>query len=282
MIPPTFESGFSSTVARRQQYSEGFASMIPSMVDLRGDVAVKKLLFSTMAVAVQIVEPTMAADLPIRTPVYAPAAPAIYSWWTGCYVGGNLGAAWSRIHYTHDNGTVVEDFSFKPTTFIGGGQLGCQYQWSSWVFGVEGTWSGTGLKETHPSAILPNIERSINIDQVATVTGRVGYAWDRTMLYVKGGWAALRSNVHAVNVVTGAFTDFTQWSNGWTIGAGVEHVPWKNIVVGMELNYYNATFDHNGVNSVGTVSRTLNSKADIYALTARVSYLFGPPVVTNY
>jgi outer membrane immunogenic protein len=243
---------------------------------------VKKLLFASMALVAQMAGPTLAADLPIRTPVYAPSAPAIYSWWTGCYLGGNMGAAWSRIRYTHDNATVVEDFSFNPTTFIGGFQLGCQYQWNDWVFGVEGTWSGTGLKQTQHSVFLPNVDRSINIDQVATVTGRAGYAWDRTLLYVKGGWAGVRSNVHAVNVLTGAFADFTEWSNGWTLGAGVEHVPWKSIVVGMEFNYYYATFDHSGVNSVGGVSRTLNSNAGIYALTARVSYLFGPPVVTNY
>jgi outer membrane immunogenic protein len=260
----------------------GFASMIWPVVDLPGVVIVKKLLFASIALVAQIAGPAIAADLPIGTPVYAPPAPVIYSWWTGCYLGGNMGAAWSRIHYTHDNAVVVEDFSFNPTTFIGGFQLGCQYQWNDWVVGVEGTWSGTGLKQTQPSVLLPNVERSINVDQIATVTGRLGYAWDRTMLYVKGGWAGVRSNVHAVNVVTGVFGDFTEWSNGWTVGAGVEHVPWKNIVVGMELNYYNATFDHSGVNSAGGFSRTFNSDASIYALTLRVSYLFGPPVVTNY
>jgi outer membrane immunogenic protein len=242
---------------------------------------VRKFLIASIALAAQIAGPAGAADLPVKT-IYAPAAPVIYSWWTGCYLGGNLGAAWSRIQYTHDNSVVVEDFTFNPTTFIGGFQLGCQYQWDRWVFGVEGTWAGTGLKQAHESALLPNRERSIDIDQIATITGRVGYTWDRTMLYVKGGWAGMRVNAHAVNVVTGVFSDFTDWSNGWTIGAGAEHVPWKNIVLGLEFNYYNATFDHSGQDGAGGSSRNFNTHAGIYVLTARVSYLFGPPVVTIY
>jgi outer membrane immunogenic protein len=242
----------------------------------------KKLLFASIAWAAQIAAPALAADLEVKAPIYSAAPPAVYSWWTGCYVGGNMGAAWSRVHYTHDNAVVVEEFSFNPITFIGGVQAGCNYQWNNWVFGVEGSWSGTGLKQSQPSILLPNRTRSIDINQVATATGRVGYAWDRTMLYVKGGWAGMRVNARASNLATGVFSDFTDWSNGWTVGAGVEHVPWKNIVVGMELDYFNGSFNHTGVDSAGGFSRNFNARADIYTLTARVSYLFGPPVVTNY
>src|SRR5215831_6653315 len=102
----------------------------------------KKLLLATVALAVQLVSPAMAADWPVMAPAYSPPPPpAIYSWWTGCYLGGNLGGAWTRAFYTHDNSVVVEDFEFIPKAVIGGGQLGCQYQWNDLVFGVEGTWS---------------------------------------------------------------------------------------------------------------------------------------------
>jgi len=244
---------------------------------------VKKLLLASIALAAQMAGPAMAADLPVPPPVYsAPRSPAIYSWWTGCYVGGNLGGAWSRPHYTHDNSVVVEDFTFKPVAAIGGGQLGCQYQWSSLVFGVEGTWSAANLQQSQPSLLLPNRERSISINQIATATGRLGYAWDRTMLYVEGGWAGVRVNARAVNLTNGVFSEFTDWSSGWTVGTGLEHVPWHNIVVGLEFNYYTVTFDHTGQDNVGGSVRYFNSNAPIYALTLRASYLFGPPVVTNY
>src|SRR5579871_5015453 len=67
----------------------------------------------------------MAADLPVRAPIVkAPMAPVVQTW-TGCYIGGNIGGAWSNSHYTVDNEVVVESFSFDPTSVIGGGQVGC-------------------------------------------------------------------------------------------------------------------------------------------------------------
>src|SRR5258708_11714050 len=150
----------------------------------------KKLLFASVARAAQLASPAIAADWPVMAPTYsAPPPPAVYSWWTGCYVGGNLGGVWTRAFYTHDNSTVVEDFTFIPKSVIGGGQLGCQYQWNSLVFGVEGTWSWSNLQQSQPSVLLTNRERSIGIDQIGTVTPRLGYALYRTMLYAKGEWA---------------------------------------------------------------------------------------------
>jgi outer membrane immunogenic protein len=223
----------------------------------------------------------MAADLP-ASPIYSAVPPAVYSWWTGCYVGGNAGGAWSNVTYTAVDPVRPEDFGFNPSSYNGGLQLGCQYQWNSWVFGVEGTFSAVHLNQTHPSALLFQRVRSINIDRIATATPRLGYAWDRTMLYFKGGWAGVRVNAHAANLVTGVFADFTEVSSGWTIGLGLEHVPWKDIIVGLEFDYYNVAFDHSGLDTAGGAFQVSNTSANIYAFTVRVSYLFGPPVVTNY
>ena len=131
--------------------------------------------------------------------------------------------------------------------------------------------------------LLPDRSRSIEISQIGTVTARLGYAWDRTMLYAKGGWAGVRVSARAVNALNGVFSDFTEWSNGWTVGVGLEHVPWQNIVVGVEANVYGGlTFDHAGQDNVGNNFRFFNSDATIYAITVRASYLFGQPIVTRY
>jgi outer membrane immunogenic protein len=244
----------------------------------------KKLWLASAALAAQLASPAMAADWPVIAPAYTPPPPAaVYSWWTGCYLGGNLGGAWTRAFYTHDNSVVTEDFEFIPKALIGGGQLGCQYQWDSLVLGVEGTWSWTNLRESQPSVLLTNRERSIGIDQIGTVTARVGYAWDRTMLYAKAGWAGVRVFARARNLGTGEFSDFTEFTNGWTVGVGMEHVPWQSIVLGVEANYYNVSgFDHSGLDSFGVPSRFFNTSAPIYAISVRASYLFGPPIVTRY
>ena len=109
----------------------------------------KKLLLVSAALAAQIASPALAADWPSpwhRATKLAPP-PAVYSWWTGCYVGGNLGGAWSRAEYALDNTVAVERFTFTPLALIGGGQLGCQYQWNSLVFGLEGTYSWANLRQ---------------------------------------------------------------------------------------------------------------------------------------
>ena len=68
-----------------------------------------------------------AADLPRRAPAPAPAAvyAPVYSW-TGCYVGGNLGAAWGSGEISSSVGTVSA--SSSSAHFAGGGQIGCDYQ----------------------------------------------------------------------------------------------------------------------------------------------------------
>src|SRR6266540_7511707 len=144
----------------------------------------KKVLLASAALAVQIASPALAADWPVLAPTYYEAVPppAVYSWWTGCYLGGNLGGAWGRPHYS----VVAEEFEFTPVGLIGGGQFGCQYQWNSLVFGLEGTYSWANVRQAQPSTLLPNRERSIEISQIGTVAARFGYAWDRTMLYAKG------------------------------------------------------------------------------------------------
>jgi len=76
----------------------------------------KRLWLASAALAAQLASPAMAADWPAIPPTYAPPPappPAIYSWWTGCYLGGNLGGTWTRAFYTHDNSAVVEDFTLK-------------------------------------------------------------------------------------------------------------------------------------------------------------------------
>jgi outer membrane immunogenic protein len=246
----------------------------------------KKILLSCVALAAHIAGPALAADWPVLTPAYETAPPpAVYSWWTGCYVGGNIGGAWSRAEYTLDNAVAVEHFTFTPVALIGGGQLGCQYQWNSLVFGLEGTYSWANLRQAQPStlAILPNRERSIGIDQIGTVVAKLGYAWDRTMLYAKGGWAGARLSAGAKNLTTGELAEFTDWSNGWTVGVGLEHVPWQNIVIGVEADFYGSlSLDRSGIDNLGVPARFFDSSAPIWAITLRASYLFGQPIVTRY
>jgi len=184
---------------------------------------------------------------------------------------------------------VVEDFRFSPSSCIGGGQIGCNYQFApNWVLGIEGTWSGTDLHQGNLSVILPAHVRGIKIDEIATVTGRLGYAWDRWMLYGKGGWADVRVVTTSINLLTGVTGNTSGWDGGRTVGAGLEYAPWQGIVLGVEFDYLRANFNRSGMFSNGDVPLLVtNGRANIYTVMARASYLFNwgktpTPVVARY
>src|SRR5690242_3814335 len=98
----------------------------------------KKITTALLAAASVVVvsQAASAADLgrPIyKTPAALPVAPM---WtWTGLYIGGHLGGAWSNEDVT---GAVVP-FSLQPSGFLGGAQAGYNWQVNpNWVIGVEG------------------------------------------------------------------------------------------------------------------------------------------------
>jgi len=77
-----------------------------------------------------------AADLPVKAPVYkAPPLP-IYNW-TGCYLGGNVGGVWGRSNINIPG--YPSNFNINNSSFIGGGQLGCNYQIQQFVLSSKAT-----------------------------------------------------------------------------------------------------------------------------------------------
>lgn len=230
-----------------------------------------------------------AADLPVKAPPVAPVAAPIVNW-SGFYVGAHAGIAWSRDLLTFNVPDVTgstEDFRFTPSSFIGGGQIGFQSQVEQWVFGIEGTWSGLNLHGSRQSILLPDATLvSFKVDEIATVVGRFGYAWDHAMFYAKAGYAAARVGIHAFDTASLAIGDDRAWRSGWTLGAGIEYMVVPGIVLGLEFDFYDLQFDNKqGVGfSDGTTFQISASNADIYAVTARLSYLFNwgkgkPPAV---
>jgi outer membrane immunogenic protein len=241
----------------------------------------KKMLLAGTALLPFVSGSAMAADMrPAPAPVYTKApmmAPAFS--WTGCYIGGHGGGVWSNDHYVLNNGAgLIEAFDFNPTSWIAGGQLGCEYQFSGGiVLGIEGTWSGLNLNQTDNSAISPARTRALKIDEITTVTGRLGYGWDRMQIYAKGGFADARVNIHTTNptVAPNIVGDDTSWQSGWTVGGGLEYMPWQNIVLGAEFNYYRVTLDRSFAANPGAFTETTSSSnANIYSAMARLSYLF--------
>jgi outer membrane immunogenic protein len=202
----------------------------------------KKFLL-VAAAATMLAAPAFGADL--RMPVKAPPpvmAP-IFTW-TGFYIGGNLGAAWAQR-------TVTDAFgnSFTRSSdgrFIGGGQLGYNWQTGNFVLGVEGDIDGIASDNNRSAAVIiggagPFVVTSNNADWVATLAARFGWAIDHVLLYGKagGGWIGNSNGFTVTNVTTG--TTFSSGGGnsrgGWLLGGGIEYAISNNWSLKGEYNY---------------------------------------------
>src|SRR5450759_2527561 len=186
-----------------------------------------------------------AADLPVKAPVYkAPMMAPLYNW-TGFYIGLNAGYSWGRQdNDLVDAATGVTIFSNADNLngFIGGGQIGYNWQVNQWVFGLEADFQGSGQNADGsfatpatntclPFASCPVPATSTaytdKLDWFGTVRGRIGYAMGATgnwLPYVTGGWAYGHGEISGTTTSGGVATSFSgsQDYSGWTVGGGVE------------------------------------------------------------
>jgi outer membrane immunogenic protein len=187
--------------------------------------------------------------------------------WTGCYVGGHIGAS---------------------TAFLGGGQIGCDYQFArGWVVGVEGQAAWSSLKVTQSSSVtnlvtgvtLPS-QATRRIDFLVSATARLGYRIaDHWLVYAKGGAAWIDEKIDiAFTNLQGVAVDpsATKTLSGWTAGAGVEWAFAPHWSTALEYNHYD--FNNGGAVLTDPANNTtvnVNSlKARIGALTLGANYHF--------
>jgi outer membrane immunogenic protein len=266
---------------------------------LKKAVIMKKQLLVGAALLAAMSGVATAADLsrPAPAPVYTKAPPPLPLFsWTGFYLGGNLGAAWGQGNIT-DTFTGASFSGTSNAVFTGGGQVGFNYQVSSVVFGVEGDFdwlannnnTGTGVVVPIGGGLTNTFTASLNNRWVTTLTGRLGVAWDRVLLYGKGGAAWVGNNSFTVtDVTTGAsLTGATNNSStGWTAGAGLEWAFANNWTARVEYDYIglgSRTFGPvTGPVLVGDTFTTSN--ANIQMVTVGLNYLFnwGGPVTARY
>jgi outer membrane immunogenic protein len=161
-----------------------------------------------------------AADLPRKAPAYIPPAPPPITW-TGCYFGANIGGAFGHASAS----TAFGEVSTNGDGFAGGGQIGCDYQFSGgWVIGIRNMFDGTSNKRSGTFAGGPFGGTVVNFNNqwFDTLTARLGYAFQPTwLLYFQGGGAWAHTSTNAtLGGVQVAQTSHT--GSGWTIGGGVE------------------------------------------------------------
>jgi opacity protein-like surface antigen len=196
-----------------------------------------------------------AADLPVKAP---PLAPAVYDW-SGFYLGGKLGAANGTSSFSDRLSPPSTFSSSSPASFIGGGQLGVNYEFrSGLVVGAEAMFDWpANLPTTFTASNLRagTATGTINNRRLATVTGKVGFAWDRLLTYGKvgGAWASGTNNSLMVGATPAGVTGGSIGA-GWTAGAGIEWALAGNWSARAEYDFIGLQ------NQDITVSRTLATR----------------------
>lgn len=199
-----------------------------------------RLSVAAAVASVAAVTGASAADIPVKA---RPAPVAVAYSWTGCYVG--IVAGYQEGRSSQQYGGLVNGVpnAFLPlgTDFAGdytvngghlGGGAGCNYQAGSFVFGVEGDWShvmGASGGKRGRAAIVPplnaNFEFTTEQEWMATLRGRIGYAWNNWLVYATGGvvWGRfVVNNQNATFVATATRIPTALTERGWIVGGGVE------------------------------------------------------------
>jgi len=248
-----------------------------------------------------------AADLAARPYTKAPpvAAAAVYDW-SGFYIGGSAGYGWADVgHQTlNTNGSFwslgpAGPFgglqNVRPSGAVYGGQIGYNWQITNWVFGLEAQGFGANLRRTDDSIFFPGDNLAARIEGLFTATGRIGYAVDRWLPYIKGGYAG--AQVKTINREPPPINsrdislDHSEWRSGFVIGAGVEYAVDRNWILGVEYNYMDfghgsawTQLNRTGAGAVfnATLPESYRDDVTMQTVTARLSYKFGGPVVAKY
>jgi outer membrane immunogenic protein len=176
----------------------------------------KAFLFSTAAALamVGVVATASGADLarrpPPPPPTKAPVVVPAYNW-TGFYMGINGGYGFGRSTW---DGLPA---SFDVNGGMVGGQLGYNWQFGQFVYGLEGDGDWTHLRGTANFADC-NAGCQTRNDFLATARGRLGIAADRWLPYVTGGLAVGDIKASVPDFATG----IDKTNAGWTVGGGLE------------------------------------------------------------
>ncbi len=245
-----------------------------------------------IAACLSVVSPVLAADIarpppPTPAPYYAPPPVPVYNW-GGFYFGINGGygfANGSRTVTLSGNafvdGTGTE--SGHLNGFVGGGQIGANWQWDAVVLGIEADFQGTAQSNTENVGCGFDciVTEDIKIPWFATARARAGIAIDRILVYGTGGAAWMNVSdklTAAAGGVSATLLDLSTTKVGWTAGAGVEVALAQNWTARVEYLFMDVTPSISGTvpSAIGGGTITENGAIKDNVVRAAVNFKFTP------
>jgi outer membrane immunogenic protein len=247
------------------------------------------------------IHPGAAADLGARPYAKAPSYIAPPTSWTGCFIGGNIGGGWSHfssggIAFAGVPFPFIDFGSQNGSSVVGGGQIGCDYQFASnWVIGIQGQGDFGTISSSNPVAAFPGITAQFKVKNIETLTGRVGYTLTPALLaYVRGGaaWTSASGAAIIPGGLVGQSANFVM--TGYSVGGGLEWMFAPGWSVFGEYNFLdfgtkNVSLVSTGLGgglfgAAGALADTTVVKLKTQTAIVGVNYKFGwgGPLVAKY
>jgi len=159
-----------------------------------------------------------AADLPTHK---SPAPPPVYNpafSWSGPYIGAFAGGNWAKA-----SPSLGPNLDSNGLT--AGGLAGWNWGFNGFVLGGE-VEAGFDRKSQTAGFNVITAPTSRNVSDLGSTEGRargrIGFAWDRFLLFAAGGATVEDLKVTYNNPNNGFSQEITHWRGGWNVGGGVE------------------------------------------------------------
>jgi outer membrane immunogenic protein len=252
-----------------------------------------RTIFGVAAIAVLLGSPALAADMPVKA---QPVAPVQYYDWSGFYFGVNVGGVRQHETWTYANPApntppTNSSHPIDQDTGVFGGHVGAQYQFHQVVVGAEAALSGPmqdrwGQSSVQCVATVGSLCEA-KAGNLLTVGGRLGWAWDRWLVFATGGWASLELSSRELTAPPLVFdTTTARRQKGSYFGGGVEYALADHVILGLEYQhvqvgsaYQPSSADAFGPSPPGVNGRNIDGREDI--IRARLSLKFGVPGIVG-
>jgi outer membrane immunogenic protein len=194
----------------------------------------RSAILGILAAASSLSANAEAADMEplVKAPVGSAYIPAQYLW-SGYYVGFSVGWGWGNS--TNDDPfTGTGGGSPRLSGFLIGGVTGVNYQIGSLVVGGEGDFTGSWAKGNIVDAAGSFLRTDVT--WTSTVAARLGWAFDRVLVYGKGG-GAFDHDTNTASLPDGTSDIGSTYRAGWTVGAGAEYAFTDHVIFRLAYDY---------------------------------------------
>lgn len=202
----------------------------------------------------------------------APVQPNVFQW-SGFYAGAHVGGTWLKGNMTaytpYNSYSGFGVSGLNDGSFAGGVQLGYDHQVGNIVLGVAADATFMDINKSS-SDDAPGTLFWRKLNWTATVTPRIGYAFDNIMIYGKGGLALGGFEVGHDQNGTNISSKKTQI--GYVLGAGVEYAMARNWTMNLEYDYMN--FGNDSIHVNGSPDISIEQGGDVHAVKLGLNYKF--------